>query len=204
MSRVRTRPTRDDTCEKLFEAAARVFEEQGIGGASIEAIAAAAGFSRGAFYSNFRSKDELIIAMIEDHVAQSIRRNLDLLARHQNLADFIDALKTMDRSRQDPLARSPLLHMEMILFVARAEKRRPELAERLRARRKLIADIVETTSKNSGKNVSPNPAPNPAWTGAILLALEDGFRLHRLIDPETTPSDSFLRAIGDLQKAVGH
>ena len=36
MSRVRTRPTRDDTREKLFEAAARVFEEQGIGGASIE------------------------------------------------------------------------------------------------------------------------------------------------------------------------
>ena len=40
MSRVRTRPTRDDTCEKLFEAAAQVFEEQGIGGASIETIAA--------------------------------------------------------------------------------------------------------------------------------------------------------------------
>jgi hypothetical protein len=36
-----------------------------------------------------------------------------------------------------------------------------------------------------------------------LLALEDGFRLHRLIDPETTPSDSFLRAITDLQKAMG-
>jgi AcrR family transcriptional regulator len=199
MSRVRTRPTRDDTRDKLFEAAARVFEEQGIGGVSIEAIAAAAGFTRGAFYSNFKSKDELIIAMIEDHVAQSIRRNLDLLSRHKNLADFIDALKTMDRSRQDPLARSPLLHMEMILFVARAEKRRPELAQRLRARRKLIADIVETTSKNSGKNA----ALNPAWISAIVLALEDGFRLHRLIDPETTPADSFLRAIGDLQRALG-
>jgi AcrR family transcriptional regulator len=198
MSRVRTRPTRDDTRDKLFEAAARVFEEQGIGGVSIEAIAAAASFSRGAFYSNFKSKDELIIAMIEDHVARSIRRNLDLLAKHDNLADYIDALKGMDRSRQDPLARSPLLHMEMILFVARAEKRRPELAERLRARRKLIADIVETASRNSGKNGSPNPA----WTGAIVLALEDGFRLH-LIDPETTPADSFLRAIGDLQRALG-
>ncbi|WP_159010329.1 TetR/AcrR family transcriptional regulator [Bradyrhizobium sp. S69] len=199
MSRVRTRPTRDDTRDKLFEAAARVFEEQGIGGVSIEAIAAAAGFSRGAFYSNFKSKDELIIAMIEDHVERSIRRNLDLLATHDNLADYIDALKSMDRSRQDPLARSPLLHMEMILFVARAEKRRPELAQRLRARRQLIADIVETASRNSGKNGSPNPA----WTGAIVLALEDGFRLHRLIDPETTPADSFLRAIGDLQKALG-
>ena len=37
---------------------------------------------------------------------------------------------------------------------------------------------------------------------AILLALEDGFRLHRLIDPESTPADSFLRAIGDLQRAM--
>ena len=199
MSRVRTRPTRDDTREKLYEAAARIFEEQGIGGASIEAIAAAAGFTRGAFYSNFRSKDELIIAMLEDHVEQSIRRNLDLLAQHSNLAEFLDALRTMDRSRQDPLGRSPLLHMEMILFVARAERRRPELAKRLRARRKLIADIVETTARNSGRNV----VLNPAWTGAILLAMEDGFRLHRLIDPETTPADSFLRAIGDLQKAIG-
>lgn len=176
-----------------------MFEKQGIGGASIEAIVAAAGFSRGAFYSNFNSKDELIIAMIEDHVEQSIRRMHDLLARHQNLADFLDALKSMDRSQQDPLGRSPLLHMEMILFVARAEKRRPELAKRLRARRKLIADIVETTSKTSGRNT----VLNPAWTGAILLALEDGFRLHRLIDPETTPADSFLRAIIDLQKAMG-
>src|SRR5260370_40267105 len=122
MSRVRTRPTRDDTCEKLFEAAARVFEEQGIGGASIEAIAAAARLTRGAFYSNFNSKDELIIAMLEDHVEQSVRRNLDLLERHKDPADFVEALRTMDRSKQDPLGRSPLLHMEMILFAARAEK----------------------------------------------------------------------------------
>ncbi|KJC52926.1 transcriptional regulator [Bradyrhizobium sp. LTSP885] len=199
MSRVRTRPTRDDTREKLFEAAARVFEDQGIGGASIEAIAAAAGFTRGAFYSNFKTKDELIIAMLEDHVEQSIRRNLDLLDRHKNLPDFLEALRTMDRSRQDPLGRSPLLHMEMILFVARAEKRRPELAKRLRARRKLITDIVATTLRNSGRN----GVINPEWTGAIVLALEDGFRLHRLIDPETTPSDSFLRAITDLQRAIG-
>jgi len=199
MSRVRTRPTRDDTREKLFEAAARVCEDQGIGGASIEAIAAAAGFTRGAFYSNFKSKDELIIAMLENHVEQSILRIRDLLERHKNLADFIEALRTMNRSQQDPLGRSPLLHMEMILFVARAEKRRPELAKRLRARRKLVADIIETTAKNSGRTV----ILNPAWAGALVLALEDGFRLHRLIDPESTPPDSFFRAIGDLQRAMG-
>src|ERR1700752_4858891 len=197
MSRVRTRPTRDDTRDKLFEAAARVFEEQGIGGASIEAIAAEAGFTRGAFYSNFASKEELIIAMLEDHVEQSIRRNLDLLAQHKNLDDFLDALKSMDRSRQDPLGRSPLLHMEMILFVARAEKRRPELAKRLRARRQMLTEIVTIISKHGGKNFE-----NPGWLAAILLALEDGFRLHRLIDPETTPADSFFRAVDDLQDAI--
>ncbi|WP_426614224.1 TetR/AcrR family transcriptional regulator [Bradyrhizobium sp. McL0616] len=197
MSRVRTRPTRDDTRDRLFEAAARVFEEDGIGGASIEAIAAAAGFTRGAFYSNFKSKDELIIAMLEDHVEQSIRRNMDILAQHRNLDDFIAALKGMDRTRQDPLGRSPLLHMEMILFVARAEKRRPELAKRLR--RKLIADIVEATLKSNAQG----DTLNPPWMASVVLALEDGFRLHRLIDPETTPADSFLRAITDLRRRTG-
>jgi len=199
MSRVRTRPTRDDTRDKLFEAAARVFEQEGIAGASIEAIAAEAGFTRGAFYSNFGSKDELIFAMLEDHVEQSIRRNMEILAQHRNLDDFIAALKTMDRGRQDPLTRSPLLHIEMILFVARAEKRRPELAKRLRARRKLIADIVEATLKDSAKGETLNPP----WMASVVLALEDGFRLHRLIDPETTPADSFLRAITDLRRRTG-
>ena len=199
MSRVRTRPTRDDTRDKLFEAAARVFEQDGIGGASIEAIAAAAGFTRGAFYSNFKSKDELIIAMLEDHVEQSIRRNMDILAQHNNLDDFIAALKAMDRARQDPLARSPLLHIEMILYVARAEKRRPELAKRLRARRKMIADIVEATLKTNGQN----DTLNPAWIASVVLALDDGFRLHRLIDPETAPADSFWRAITDLRRSTG-
>jgi len=198
MSRVRTRPTRDDTRDKLFEAAARVFEEQGINAASIEAIAAAAGFTRGAFYSNFTSKDELIVAMLEDHVEQAIRRNLDLLAKHQDLQDYIEAYRKIDHSRQDPLGRAPLLHMEMILFVARAEKRRPELAKRLRARRQMLTEIVAIISRHEGKNFE-----NPGWVAAILLALEDGFRLHRLIDPETTPPDSFLRALNELQHAIG-
>lgn len=191
MSRVRTRPTREETREKLFQAAAEVFEEQGIGAASIEAIAAAAGLTRGAFYSNFDSKDELIAAMLEDHVEQALEFHRALLAQHKTAADFVAALRATERSRHDPLGRAPLLHMEMILYVARAEKRRPELAKRLRARRKLVADIVAATTHEVG---------DPAWAGAMLLALEDGFRLHRLIDPESTPADSFLRAVGELQK----
>jgi AcrR family transcriptional regulator len=198
MSRVRTRPTRDDTKERLFEAAAEVFEERGIGAASIETIAAAAGFTRGAFYSNFASKDDLIVAMLEAHVERSIAHHRELLARHRTPDDFVAALRATERSRHDPLGRTPLLHMELILYVARAEKRRPELAKRLRARRKLVAEIVTSTMQAAGTGVR-----DPAWASAMLLALEDGFRLHRLIDPETTPADSFLRAIDDLQKAMG-
>jgi AcrR family transcriptional regulator len=199
MSRVRTRPTRDETRQRLFEAAARVFEEQGIGAASIEAVAAAAGFTRGAFYSNFASKDELIIAMLEDHVERSLQHHRDLLARHRDPVDFVAALRAADRSRQDPLGRAPLLHMELILFAARAEKRRPELAKRLRARRAMVTEIVATTTRAAGKG----RVMDPAWAGAMLLALEDGFRLHRLIDPDTTPADSFMRTISELQRLIG-
>lgn len=195
MSRVRTRPTRDDTKEKLFEAAAEVFEERGIGAASIETIAAAAGFTRGAFYSNFNSKDDLIVAMLEDHVERSIAYHRELLARHRTPDDYVAALRATERSRHDPLGRAPLLHMELILYVARAEKRRPELAKRLRARRKLVADIVSSTMLAAGKVVA-----DPSWASSMLLALEDGFRLHRLIDPESTPADSFFRAVNELRK----
>ena len=100
MSRVRTRPTRDDTRDKLFEAAARVFEEQGIGGASIEIIAAAAGFTRGAFLFEFQEQGR-----IDHRHARGSRRAIDsrdctiCSPSTQTPADFIDALKTMDRSR---------------------------------------------------------------------------------------------------------
>ena len=197
MSRVRTRPTRDETRQKLFEAAAEVFEEHGIGAASIEMIAAAAGLTRGAFYSNFEAKDELIVAMLEDHVERSLQHHRELLARHRTPADFVAALRATERSRHDPLGRAPLLHMELILYVARSEKRRPDLAKRLRARRKLVADIVAATTRETHGAVG-----DPAWAGAMLLALEDGFRLHRLIDPDSTPADSFFRAVGELQKLV--
>ncbi len=189
MSRVRTRPTREETREKLFQAAAEVFEAQGIGAASIEAIAAAAGLTRGAFYSNFDDKDELIIAMLEDHVDRSIRHHRELLTQHRTAEAFIAALRTSDRNRHDPLGRAPLLHIELILFAARSERRRPELAKRLRMRRALVAEILAEIGIG-----------DPAQGSAMLLALEDGFRLHRLIDPASTPADSFVRSLGELQK----
>lgn len=200
MSRERTRPTREDTRQRLFEAAAAVFEERGIGGASVEAIVEAAGFTRGAFYSNFATKDDLVIAMLEDHVEQSIQRNRELLERHRQPADFLAALRAVDRSQQDPLGRSPLLHIELILYAARAREHRPALARRLRTRRALITEIVAATQEAAGRT---DDGLDAELAGAVLLALEDGLRLHQLVDPRATPADTFYRAVAGLQEAMG-
>jgi AcrR family transcriptional regulator len=198
MSRPRIRPTRQETRQRLFEAAAAVFAAHGIGGASVEAIASAAGLTRGAFYSNFDGKDELITAMLADHVEQTARRNLELLARHRDPDDFLAALAAVDRSGQDPLGRSPLLHLELQLHAARAAEQSPEAGEFLQARRRLIADIVE----GIGLGTASGGPFDPQQLAAMLLAMEDGFRLHRLIDPAATPADSFLRALEVLRAVV--
>jgi AcrR family transcriptional regulator len=197
MSRPRVRPTRQETRERLFEAAAEVFTQQGIGAASVEAISSAAGLTRGAFYSNFDSKDELITAMLADHVEQTTRRHLELLARNRDPEDFVAALQAVDRSGQDPLGRSPLLHLELLLHAGHTAERSAEPGEFLRARRQLIADIVAGIGLASA---SGGPF-DPQQLAAMLLAMEDGFRFHRLIDPESTPEDSYLRALRVLQAA---
>jgi AcrR family transcriptional regulator len=199
MSRARVRPTREETRQRLFEAAAAAFAEHGIGGASVETITAAGGLTRGAFYSNFADKDELITAMLADHIEQTVRRNLELLARHRDPARFVAALAAADRTEQDPLGRSPVLHLELVLYAARTAERRPDLTEFLHARRRLVVDIVEGTelTRNLGADIDPEQL------AAMLLAMEDGFRLHRLIDPDGTPEDSFVQALGVLQRALG-
>ena len=65
-------PRRERTRERLLDAAFAVFAQHGIRGASIEAVCEAAGFSRGAFYSNFSSKEELFLALAE----RAMRRQL--------------------------------------------------------------------------------------------------------------------------------
>lgn len=55
---------RAQTRQRLMAAASRVFAAKGVGGASVEEISEAAGFTRGAFYSNFESKDDLCFALL--------------------------------------------------------------------------------------------------------------------------------------------
>lgn len=71
---------RENTRARLLEAAAQVFAEVGLEGASVEAICEAAGFTRGAFYSNFDSKDELFLALASSVAEQrlsAVRARID-------------------------------------------------------------------------------------------------------------------------------
>ena len=195
--RERTRPTREQTRRRLFEAAAEVFAAQGIGAATVEAIVQAAGLTRGAFYSSFGGKDELIDAMLADHAEQTTARNMELLARHRTPEDFLAAMHAVDRSGQDPLGRSPLLHVELLMYAARAAGRRPGPAQVLAARRQIVADIAE----GIGLTTTSGGPFDARLLAGMLLAMEDGFRLHRFIDPDATPADSFLRSLDALQAA---
>jgi AcrR family transcriptional regulator len=198
MSRARVRPTRDETRRRLFRAAAEVFAHHGVGAATVEQIAAAAGFTRGAFYSNFAGKQELAVAMLDDHLARSQAHNRALLARHPDPAGFVQALRDDAGRDDDPLHTTPLLQVELMLYVARTPELRPVLGAHLRAMRSLVGEIAATTVRASGVDLPVGPAE----LGTILVAVEDGLRLHRLIDPDSTAPDAFVDALEALERIV--
>lgn len=100
--------SRENTRARLIEAAAQVFAEAGLDGASVEAVCERAGFTRGAFYSNFESKDELFL-MLAASVAQrrvdAVRERVAEITAEGELApgcDPTDLLqKVMDSGSDD-------------------------------------------------------------------------------------------------------
>lgn len=103
---------REATRQKLLDAAAQVFAEEGLDAASVEAICERAGFTRGAFYSNFETKDELFLELagrVARARVQSVRERVAMLERDGGLtAVATDALavvqQVLDVSGDDRLA----------------------------------------------------------------------------------------------------
>src|ERR1700730_12380999 len=68
--------SREQTTQRLLDSAEKLIARKGLDGASVEKIAAAAGYSRGAFYSNFKSKDDLFIELLRrDHQKAMVELN---------------------------------------------------------------------------------------------------------------------------------
>ncbi len=85
----RPKRRREATVERLLDAALQTFAEQGFAAASVEDICSRGGFTRGAFYSSFRTKDELFEALMTREVERDLARVAELLA---GLADEPDPL----------------------------------------------------------------------------------------------------------------
>ncbi len=98
---------RENTRARLLDAAAQVFAEIGLEGASVEAICERAGFTRGAFYSNFESKDELFLqltAAVADRRLSLVRARIDEFVASGVLrddADPIDLVRQVMESGED-------------------------------------------------------------------------------------------------------
>ena len=89
----RTRPTRGEVRDRILDAASKVFAAEGFAGATIDAIGQAAGFTKGAVYSNFGSKDELFLALLDrefelrgEQIATALESGGDTTAAAQTLS----------------------------------------------------------------------------------------------------------------------
>src|SRR6266568_7106345 len=75
--RLRRDERRQLTRAQLLDAAERVFAREGLRGASVEAIAAEAGFSHGAIYSNFKGKEDLFLVLVEERIDARLAKVYD-------------------------------------------------------------------------------------------------------------------------------
>lgn len=194
MSRERSRPTRAETRQRLLEAAATTFASKGISAATIEDICAEAGFSRGAFYSNFKAKDELVLVILEEHLTANLAEIDRLFDVSEDTEDFIQSMESEDRRRTDPTRGNGLLYIELVLYALRNPANRPRLVERQRRSYEKTKQILAKIEASAGVEI-PGRTDDMA---ALILAFDDGVLLHQLVDPDSYRPGQF----GDTMAAL--
>jgi len=145
---------RTHTRDKLVDAAIVTFAEKGVLGASVEEICDTAGFTRGAFYSNFDGKDALCLAILARQASAQLE------ASHQAIASLADADAGLDGLVGHAIAvflgtqrrdRASLLAMaELRLYAVREESfRAGYLAFFERVTREFV-ELIERTASEFG------------------------------------------------------
>ena len=178
------------TRSALLEAAAQIFSKEGLEGASIDQVAQTAGYTKGAFYANFKSKEELFLVMLGERFAQELERLDQALAGAQEpreearaaAADFIHFAGDEDW---------PSLYFQFVAHAARNEEFRQELATRHRAMRERVAEVLQRWK--DGVGVDPT-LPIEQVT-AMLFFMADGFLVDRIVEP-TLSEDLYPAMIG--------
>jgi AcrR family transcriptional regulator len=178
---------RAQTRKALLDAAAELFATRGIDGASIDAIAEAAGRTSGAIYDHFGGKEGLLFALLEgwvDDVAAVIGAEL---AAATNLDEQMAALW---RNVSEPIAgegRWIELEHELWSYAARNEAARDHLARRYRA---AWAGVDAAWAR-------PDATVGPAVIGLLL-----GLEMMRRIDPGAVNDELAVSALRGVVTAA--
>jgi AcrR family transcriptional regulator len=132
------------TRRKLLGAALRIFARDGFEAARLEDIAAESGHTRGAFYANFDTKEDLFFALLEQQASQRLKDLQRRLEKHETLDSRMRTLRSFYLERATD-RKSMLLTLEFKLFALRHPQMRARLAA---AHRRIRASFnYETLAK---------------------------------------------------------
>ncbi|MBW8732187.1 MAG: TetR/AcrR family transcriptional regulator [Terrabacter sp.] len=181
---------RQATRDRVLEAASEVFAERGFHGATVEDICERAGFTRGAFYSNFTSKDDLVVELSRRHseaLVDRIRRasKREHASADEVLRDVFAALADDSRERWLVLTTEFTLHA-----IRDADARRAWAAQQRRVRDELVSVVDEAVSRQ-GLTL---PIPTDLFVRAAI-SLAQGSMTQRLVEPRSL-------TVGELERTV--
>lgn len=180
----RARQDARDAREDLFDAAIEVVAERGFGQASVDAIAARAGLSKGAVYWHFSSKDDLFFALLEERVDRAFIDMTEALATAPPERDM-----SIEASKQFVAALRG--HRELLLIeseywgmAVRDPKVRRRYARRQARLRRELADALILRVRHLGGPAIDELAEELA---TIIMSLTAGLAQERMISPSAVP-----------------
>jgi AcrR family transcriptional regulator len=172
------------TRARLLEAAARVYARRGFSGATLDEVAAEAGFTKGAVYGHFGSKENLLLALMDEHLARQIAEQVALFDRGRITWErpLAGSASWMQGIEQDP---DPLrLFVELWIYAQRDERLREHLQAGLELSRATFARFAVASAADAGADLGQDAAEQ---FGNIVIGLGMGLAMLKLIDPQQVP-----------------
>src|SRR3954451_15899385 len=137
------------TREALLRAASRLFCRRGLEGTSVDEAAGAAGYTKGALYANFKSKEELFLVMLDEKFSRELERlDHDLAGTDDPDAEARTAAAGVIHFASD--YEWPRLYFQFGAHAARNEEFRQELATRQEAMRDRLVKVYERWTRDYG------------------------------------------------------
>ena len=182
----------------LLEVATAEFLAHGYNGTSLERVADAAGFSKGAVYGNFAGKEELCLAVLETYfVAQLQKFVTDFAAGGESIDDRLGVLERwLEQLVADEAWQ--LLALEFAVQTRHNRKVQEQLAERER----MVRTAVSTLMTQQMRQLGVTPVLPPDQLGVVLVAVVGGITVQRLIDP-TIPASLLTDTVKVLFRRPG-